>query len=72
MIAAYYRKGGDFTLENSEKFAAGQEELQPCAAFSRGPWSLDEEPVLCENCALPEQGKCPRGAEAGSVPGRNV
>ena len=65
-------KGGDCTLEGIGKRSDEQEQLQPCAAFSRGPWSLDEEPVLCENCVLPEQGKCPRGADADSVPGRSV
>lgn len=59
-------------MEGKSVLSGEGEELQPCAAFSRGPWSLDEEPVLCENCVLPEQGKCPRGADADSVPGRSV
>lgn len=72
MMVKCLNKGGNWILEERKNSVEEGAELQPCAEFARGPWSLDEEPVLCENCALPEAGKCPRGADAASVPGRNV
>ncbi len=29
-----------------------------CAAFRHGFWSLEEEPAVCENCELYDEGFC--------------